>query len=69
MTKVLTINGEKIATLGVSETRQINVTDDDEDFFRNFPGVEMQLHFGDNQYSVTMSLSEYQRMVDDGVMK
>ena len=71
MSRLLTVtnNGEKLATLGVRETRQINVTDDDGDFFKNLPGIEMRLHVGDKEYTVTMSWSEYQRMVDDGVMK
>ena len=71
MSRLLTItkNGEELATFGVRETKQISVTDDDGDFFGNLPDIEMQLHIGDKEYAVTMSWSEYQRMVDDGVMK
>ena len=70
MSRLLTItkNGEELATLGARETKQISVTDDDGNFFKNLPGIEMRLHIGDKEYAVTMSWSEYQRMVEDGVI-
>ena len=70
MAKVLTVNGEEVAR--IKPTGQaVSVTDDDSEGWKDLlpQEIEMSLHFGDKEYTVTMSRSEYYRMVDDGVMK
>ena len=70
MSVVFTAAGKEVAK--VQRTGQpVSVTDDDSNGWEDLLSqeLELSLHFGDKEYTVTMSRSEYWRMVNDGVMK
>ena len=67
--RILSIDGEEVARFPIRETKTVNIVDDDGDFFKKLPGAEMELHIGNKSYVATISRAEYQRMIDDGVMK
>ena len=70
VTKVLTINGDEVLTLD-DLGQSVDVTCDDSDGLECLlpKDLDMTLHFGDKVYTVSITKEEYQRMVDDGVMK
>lgn len=70
MSVVFTVDGKEVAR--IRRTGQpVDVTNDDSKGWEELlpQDLELSLHFGDKAYTVTMSRSEYQRMVDDGVIK
>ena len=67
--RILSIDGKEVARFPVRETKKVNIVDDDGDFFKKLPGAELEIHIGDKSYVATISRAEYQRMIDDGVVK
>lgn len=64
MPRQITINGK---TIDISDSSEL--TSDDPEGWRDMQSYEIELDIGGNTYRATISRSEYQRMVDDGVMK
>lgn len=61
----------EIPKLGVKGSERVSVTEDDSDGWRSLlpKGYEVEWHVGENVYKGTISREEFQRMIDDGVMK
>ena len=66
---VFTVDGKEVATVRRTE-QAADITDDDSKGWEDLlpQDVELSLHCGGKEYTVTMSRSEYQRMIDDGVI-